>query len=78
MTRQEHELMLLMFTRLYESIGIIEETLKSRGVWSADDPTAFSHAVHSDERKLFAYAQRARNDYVNFASQLGVAPRLES
>jgi len=74
MTPKEHELMLLMFTRLYESIGIIEETLKSRGIWTGDDPKAFSHAVHADDRKLLRYAERARNDYVAFANQLGVAP----
>lgn len=72
MTAKEHELMLLMFARVYESIGIIEETLKSNGIWTADDPKAFSHAVHADDRKLLQYAERARNDYVAFANQLGV------
>ena len=72
MTRKEHELIVLMFARLYESIGIIEETLKSRGIWTGDDPTAFSHAVHADDRKLLHYAERARTDYVDFANQLGV------
>jgi hypothetical protein len=72
MTRKEHELMLLMFARLYESIGIIEETLKSRGIWAGDDPKAFSHAVHADDRKLLHYAKRARTDYLAFANQLGV------
>ncbi len=78
MTKQEHKLMLLMFTRLYESIGIPEETLKSRGIWTGDDPTAFSHAVHADDRKILHYATRAREDYVTFASQLGVVPDLKS
>ena len=72
MTKQEHELMLLMFTRLYEAIGIVEETLKSRGLWTGDDPTAYSHAVHADDRKLLQYATRARQDYVKIANQLGV------
>lgn len=72
MTRKEHELIMTMFARLYESIGTIEETLKSRGIWSDDDPKAFSHAVHTDDRKLLHYAERARSDYVAFANQLGV------
>jgi hypothetical protein len=72
MTAKEHELMLLMFARLYESIGILEETLKSRGLWTGDDPKAFSHAVHADDKKLLLYTSRARQDYVNIANQLGV------
>ncbi len=72
MTAKEHELMVTMFARLYESLGIIEETLKSRGLWTGDDPKAFSHAVHADDRKLLHYAERARTDYLTFANQLGV------
>ena len=72
MVAKEHDLMLLMFTRLYEAIGLIEETLKSRGIWTGDDPTAFAHAIHSDNRRLLAYATRARNDYVTLAKELGV------
>src|SRR6266481_1638968 len=72
MKTKEHELIVLMFARLYESIGIIEETLKSRGLWTGDDPKAFSHAVHADDRKILHYVERARSDYLAFANQLGV------
>ena len=78
MTKKEHELIVLMFARLYESIGIIEETLKSRGIWSGDDPKAFSHAVHADDRKILHYVERARSDYLSFANQLGVILVRES
>lgn len=72
MTKQEHELMITMFTRLYEAVGIIEETLKSRGIWTGDDPSAFAHAVHSDDQKIRNYVRRARSDYRAIVSQLGV------
>jgi hypothetical protein len=72
MTRQEHELMILMFSRVNESIGIIVETLTSRGIWSDDDPKAFSHAVHADDQKLLFYAAQARKDYSVLAKQAGI------
>lgn len=70
--------MMLMFARLYEAVGLVEETLKSRGLWSGDDPTAFAHAVHADETKLRQYVERARRDYLAFAAQLEVDTPKES
>lgn len=72
MTQKEHQLMVLMFARLYEAFGIIEETLKSRGIWTDDDQRAFYHSVHADDQKLFLYLERARKDYLGFVNQLGV------
>jgi hypothetical protein len=69
---------MFMLSRLCKSIGIIEETLKSRGLWADDDATAFSHAVHADDRKLLQYASRARQDYLALVNQLGVASGPES
>lgn len=73
MTKEEHELMVMMFTRIYESIGTIEETLKSNGLWSGDDPAAFSHVVHSDAQKLISYYEHARDDYETLAAELKVS-----
>jgi hypothetical protein len=75
---QEHELMVLMFARLQESIGIMAEAFKSRGLWTGDDPTAFSHAVHADDRKLLSYAAQAKKDYLACARLSGVVTGLES
>ena len=36
MTKEEHELMVEMFSRLYGTIGIIEATLKSHDLRTAD------------------------------------------
>lgn len=60
MTKEEHTLMIAMFARVNEAIGVITDALKSREILSDDDPKAFSHAVHMDERKVLACAVQAR------------------
>jgi len=52
MNEKEHELILLMFARMYEGIQVIKDTLKSRDLWTEDDERAFSNAVHDDPQKL--------------------------
>jgi hypothetical protein len=78
MTKEEHELMVLMFARLYESLGVIADVLKSREILTGDDQKAFSHAVHADDRKLVAYLGQAHKDYLDLARQAGVVTGLES
>jgi hypothetical protein len=72
MTPQEHELMILMFARMNEAIGIVVEALKSRGLWTADDVKAFSHATHADDQKILVYAAQARHDYLACARLCGI------
>ncbi len=72
MTKEEHTLMIAMFARINESIGVITDALKSREILTDDDPKAFSHAAHVDERRLLSCAAQARKDYLAFANQLGV------
>jgi hypothetical protein len=72
MTKQEHELMLMMFVRMNESIGIIIEALKSRDILTGDDAKAFSHAIHSDDKKILFYATQTRADYLRCAALSGL------
>lgn len=72
MTKQEHEMMILMFARLNESVGIIVEALRSRDILNADDVKAFSHATHADAKKVLSYVVQARVDYLKAATQSGV------
>ena len=72
MTIKEHEFMILMFARVYELIGILTETLKSRGIWTGDDERAFSHAVHSDMGSLVRFAKHAQRDYLALAKESGL------
>jgi hypothetical protein len=76
MTPKEHELVMLMFARLYEAIESIKETLKSRGAWTEDDERAFSHLVHRDE-KLLQFSLQVCSDYTRLARNLGVATGLD-
>lgn len=74
MTKQEHELMILMFARLNERIGVVIDALKSREVVTADDVPAFSHAARMDDQKMHLYVELARRDYIEFAALCGVEP----
>jgi hypothetical protein len=77
MTPKEHELIVLMFARVNESIGIIGETLKSRGLWSGDDSRAFAHAVHADDQKIDSCVSKALTEYCSLAAHLGVVTGLK-
>jgi hypothetical protein len=77
MTQQEHELMVTMFARVYEAIGMLTEALKSRGVLPDDDERAFAHLVHSDPQKVVRYLLQAQSDYSRLAKSSGVATGLD-
>jgi hypothetical protein len=73
MTRKEHEMMILMFARMNQRIGMLVETLKSRNVWTEDDERAFGHLVYADDSKVLSYASQARKDYLACAKASGLA-----
>jgi hypothetical protein len=74
MNKKEHEMMLLMFARVYQRIGALSETLKSRGLWTEDDEAAFGHLVFADDARILDFAFRARSDYMKCASEAGLTP----
>jgi hypothetical protein len=78
MTKQEHEMMLLMFARTHQLFGTIVEVLTSRAIMTGDDAKAFSHAVHYDDAKTLKFVLRAWHDYQSCAIQSGVVTGLES
>jgi hypothetical protein len=77
MTKEEHQLMILMFARLHEAIEAISETLSSREIWLGDDRKAFQDLVRSDKYKLGTYVVRAGRDYLKLAKKLGVVTGIE-
>jgi hypothetical protein len=77
MTDKEHELMVLMFARMFEAIATVTDTLKSRGLWTADDEKAFRYAVHADDAKLLGFVAQATVDYIGLARRAGVVTGLE-
>jgi hypothetical protein len=77
MTKQEHEMMLMMFARTRQMFEIVSEALASRGVLTGDDAKAFSHAVHYDEKKRLTAVVQTWRDYQFSAKQSGVVTGLE-
>jgi hypothetical protein len=77
MDTKEHYLLVLMFARVYESLRVITDTLKSRELWTEDDERAFSSEVHLDTEKLRICMQAAAKDYLRIASALGMTTGLE-
>ena len=78
MTPQEHELMLLMFARMRELIGILTDVLENRGLLTSDDRKAFSHAVPYDPVKTLNFVLQAWKDYQAAAAQAGLLTGLET
>ncbi len=78
MTPKEHELMMLMFARMQESVGILIDVLKSRGIMTGDDEKAFSDAIHHDPKRLLQFVLQAHNDYQKCAEQVDLVTGLEN
>lgn len=72
MTPEEHQLMLLMFSRLYEGLEAMRNTFKRDGLWTGDDEKAFAHAAHYDPQKLMRSLGEAAVDYARLASALKI------
>ena len=77
MTTEEHQLMILMFERLYEAVGSISEALIKHGLWSRDEQAAFFQMIHADNGKAVEYLDRAMSDYLKAAAGLGVATGIK-
>ena len=77
MTQQEHELMILMFTRTAQMFRILTEVLTSRGVLTSDDAKAFAHAIHYDDEKTLHLVIQTWGDYQKSAILSGVTTGLE-
>lgn len=76
MTPQEHQLMVMMFARMNEAIGIVFDTFKSNGIWKEGDQQAFAAEVRLDREKSFGYFAQALADYTHCAASHGVETGL--
>jgi broad specificity phosphatase PhoE len=72
MTKQEHETMILMLARAYQTIGALANVLKSREIMTDDDLKAFQFAAWADDRQTLHYVSQARADYLKAAQLSGV------
>jgi hypothetical protein len=72
MTRQEHELLILIIARTNQKLGVLTEVLKSRGIVTDDDLKAFRYAAWDDNLQIVNAITQARSDYLKIAKQAGV------
>jgi hypothetical protein len=77
MTRDEHMLIILLLMKQNQSIKILIEALKSRGVWTEDDAQAFEFSQMQDAASNAALFDELRKNYVTLANSLGVQTGLE-
>jgi len=77
MTKEEHELMVLMFARWAQAMMTISDALKRDGIWTGDDEKAFRAAAQFDDRKILECAALALTEYLKCAAQAGVRTGLD-
>lgn len=76
MTKEEHLLMIGVFTKQAQFIKIILEILKSRGIVEHDDMEAFESVVRLDLDSNDALFQDAQAAYVRLAKWCGIETGL--
>jgi hypothetical protein len=72
MTNQEHDMMVMMFARMYQTIGALANALKSREIMTAEDLQAFQFDAWADDKQTLRYVTQARSDYLKAARLAGV------
>ena len=72
MTKDEHKLMVFMFTRQAMLIQSLIEVFKSRGVLAEDDIEAFEALIREQEISDRETFHSVVNQYSAFARELGI------
>jgi hypothetical protein len=77
MTRDEHALLVCMFTRMHAVVGAIAETLKRENLWSVDDQKAYEYAIRTDAQQMGKFFFQTMGDYLQCANKMEVTTGLE-
>ena len=77
MTKEEHELVVLMFARWAQAMVTISDALKRDGIWTDDDEKAFRAVAQYDAKKLLGRSALALKEYLKCAKQVGVRTGLD-
>lgn len=77
MTRDEHMLLLMLLMKQNQSIKILIDALKSRGVWTGDDAQAFEFSQMQDAPSNAALFAQMKQTYLTLANSLGIQTGLE-
>ncbi len=78
MTKEEHLLMISLFTKQGQFIKTLVAIMKSRGILQADDASAFAFATALDMESNVALYAEMRSAYVTLAKGLGIETGLEN
>lgn len=78
MTRDEHVLMLSLFTKQTQFIKMLLDMLKSRGIVDQSDLPAFEFSVRLDAASNVALFEQAKEKYLALAKGLGIETGLEN
>jgi hypothetical protein len=78
MTKEEHQLMVVMFSRMRLMNQVLLEVLMSRDILTREDADAFSHAVQFDQAKMQLVFDMTWEDYLVAAREQKVVTGLES
>ncbi len=76
MTREEHLLVLAVFTKQQQIITVLADMLRSRDLASADDLRAFEFAAIQDEPSKDALMRQVKVFYLDVAKALGIETGL--
>ena len=77
MTEQEHMLILLLLLKQQQSIKILINTLKARGILEGDDAQAFEYSQLQDAPNNAALFDQLKSQYLLIAKAAGVETGLE-
>lgn len=77
MTTDEHMMMFMLFFKQRQSIRVLLDMLKSRGVLSGDDESAFAFAHVQDQALNAAIFDEALEAYQTLAEATGIQTGLD-
>lgn len=78
MTRQEHIMMISLFTKQTQLVKMLINLLKSRGIATDDDVTAFEFAALVDQQSNAAIFRDVSNAYLTLAKGMGIDTGIET
>lgn len=77
MTKKEHLLMIMFFSKQAQFLKTILSILQSRGIVESDDPRAFEFATRTDAASNAALLVQSTELYLRIAKGLGIDTQIE-
>lgn len=78
MTKEEHMLVLSLFTKQSQMIKVLLDIMKSRGIIAGDDARLYEFSQNLDMTSNVAIFEEAKAKYLALAKGLGIQTGLEN